>query len=378
MIASLILLMLGECRKPYNLPAIAGTNGYLVVAGVINPGSDSTIIKLSRTVNISSKTTTKPVLGATLNVESDQHTTYPLTETGNGFYSAPGLNLDKTHTYRLNIKTADNKQYQSGFEQVVITPPIDSLGFNITTIPDTGIQIYANAHNSNSAPRYFRWDYNENWQFFSKYISNYISNGSSMVQRTPDQYVSTCFSSDASADIVLGSTVKLSQNVIYQNPLIFISSKSEKIESKYRVFVRQYALTSSAFTFWTNLKKNTEQLGSIFDALPSEIPGNIHCITIPSEPVVGYISVSTVQTKIMFINNRQLPSWTPSYPYACTLDSAGPRPWLPLPTLILSPEALLGVDAIGPVVNPIGYTYTERDCADCSIRGSLKPPPFWK
>ena len=377
LLGALAFLYIG-CKKPYNLPVIASTGSYLVVEGVINPSADSTIIKLSRTVNISSKTTTKPVLGATLNVESDQHMFYPLTETGNGFYSAPGLNLDNSHTYRLNIKTPDSKQYLSSYEQAVITPPIDSLGFNIVTVPDTGIQIYANAHNSNSAVRYFRWDYNENWQFFSKYLSNYISNGSGMVPRTPDQYVSSCFSSDASSNIVLGSTAKLSQNVLYQNPIIFISSKSEKIEAKYRVFVRQYALTSAAFMFWSNLKKNTEQLGSIFDALPSEIPGNIRCVTNPSEQVVGYISVCTVQTKILFINNRQLPSWTPNYPYACSLDSAGPHPWLPLSVLILSPNALLGVDAIGPVTNPIGYTYTERDCADCTIRGSKIPPPFWR
>lgn len=373
----LVFLYTG-CKKPYNLPVSASPGGYLVVEGVINPGADSTIIKLSRTVNISSKITSKPVSGATLNVESDQHTIYPLIETGNGLYIATGLNLDKAHTYRLNIKTPDNKQYQSDFEQVVITPPIDSVGYNITTVPDTGIQIYANTHDSNNAVRYFRWDYNENWEFYSKYLSNYVSNGSSMVQRLPGQFVSTCYSSDSSSDIVLGSTVKLSQNVIYQNPLIFISSKSEKIESKYRVVVRQYALTSEAFKFWSNLKKNTEQLGSIFDALPSEIPGNIRCITSSSEPVIGYVSVSTVQTKIMFIYSRQLPLWTPAYPYACDVDSAGPPHHPPVSYLVLNPDVFLAVDAIGPVINPIGYTFTERACADCTIRGSKIPPPYWK
>jgi len=44
-----LLIFLGiACKKPYNPPAIAATGGYLVVEGVINAGSDSTFIKLSK------------------------------------------------------------------------------------------------------------------------------------------------------------------------------------------------------------------------------------------------------------------------------------------------------------------------------------------
>ena len=72
-----------------------------------------------------------------------------------------------------------------------------------------------------------------------------------------------------------------------------------------------------------NLKKNTEQLGSIFDALPSQINGNIHSATNPSEPVIGYISVGNVSSQRIFITKQQLPSsWipTPTYLY-CQIDS---------------------------------------------------------
>ena len=199
-----------------------------------------------------------------------------------------------------------------------------------------------------------------------------------MVERTPDQEVSKCYSSDISADIVLGSSEKLSQNVLFQQPILFILSTSEKIESRYRVVVRQYALTKEAFNFWTNLKKNTEQLGSIFDALPSEITGNIRCISNASEPVIGYISVSTAASKTKFIYNSQLPSWVPDYPYPCFIDTAGPKPHPPISLLVQNPGVSLAVDAIGPSINPIGYTFTSRECADCTTRASKTPPPYWK
>jgi hypothetical protein len=294
------------CKKPYNPPAITGNGSYLVVEGVINSGTDSTFIKLSRTVNISSNVTTNPVLNAAVAVESDQNISFPLTETTNGNYISAGLTLDNTRTYRLSIKTSNNEQYYSDFVPVNITPPIDSVGFDIVTVPITGIQVYANTHDASNTAKYYRWDYDEAWEFYAKYYSGYISNGTAIVPRTEDQAITFCYTNDVSSDIVLGSSAKLKQDVIYQTPIVFIASTSEKIEDEYSILLRQYSLTADAYNFWVNLKKNTEQLGSIFDAQPSQVPGNIHCITNLSEPVIGYVSVCTVATKRVFISNRQL------------------------------------------------------------------------
>jgi hypothetical protein len=119
-----------SCRKPYNPPAIASPNSYLVVEGIINIGTDSTIIKLSKTLKLSSGTTTNPVLQAMVYVQSDQNVIFPLTETTNGNYVSAGLNLDNTHKYRLSIKTADNLQYLSDYVTVLNSPPIDSISYD--------------------------------------------------------------------------------------------------------------------------------------------------------------------------------------------------------------------------------------------------------
>ena len=68
----LIISVMG-CKKPYAPAIVAANNNYLVVEGVINPGPDSTIIKLSRSVNISNKITANPLPGATVVIESDQN-----------------------------------------------------------------------------------------------------------------------------------------------------------------------------------------------------------------------------------------------------------------------------------------------------------------
>ncbi|HEY8780989.1 MAG TPA: DUF4249 domain-containing protein [Mucilaginibacter sp.] len=377
-ISVLIISMMG-CRKPYSPPAITGKGSYLVVEGVINSGTDSTVIKLSRTVNVSSKVTANPVTGAALAVESDQNAIYPLTETANGNYVSAGLNLDISRQYRLSIKTSDNKQYLSDLVPVNVTPPIDSIGYNIVTTADTGIQIYVNTHDANNNTRYYRWDYDEAWAFHAKYASNFISDGSAIFARTRAQYMFFCFTNDVSGVIVLGSSAKLQQNVIYQNPIIFIPSASEKLESKYSILLREYALTADAYSFWVNLKKNTEQLGSIFDAQPSQIKGNIHSTTNPQEPVIGYISACTVSSKRIFISNSQLPNWVPTYPYQCNLDTTGKGSGIYIHDLIVNPQTFFIIDGIPSAFNPSRYTFTESNaCVDCTIRGTKTQPAFWR
>ena len=357
------------CKKPYNPPVVANNGSYLVVEGVINSGSDSTKIMLSRTVNISSAVTANPVTGATLTVESDQNAVYPLNEAGNGNYVSPGLNLDNGRQYRLRIKTSDN-EYLSDFVPVNVTPPIDSIGYTVVSIPDTGIQIYANTHDLNTNSRYYRWDFSEAWRFHAQYFSLYISNGSNaIVLRQPSQWRFYCFSSDSSSDIVLGSSAKLQNNVIYQSPIAFIPSTSEKIEVEYSILLREYSLTAGAYNFWTNLKKNTEQLGSIFDAQPSQVAGNIHNTANSAEPVIGYVSVCSVQSKRVFIRRNDLPDpWVATYPYSCSIQGVG----------VQGPAFLYPLPNDFVPMDGAGETFTTTTCADCTLRGTQTVPPFWK
>jgi len=375
-VASLTIL---GCKKPYNPPIIANPPSYLVVEGSIVAGADSTIFKLSRTVSLANHITANPVTHATLNVESNENITYPLTEVRAGYYAAPGLNLDNTKKYRLRIKTPDNQVYISDFTSVSITPPIDSISH---TVLNKGVQINVNTHDPQNKTHYYRWDYQETWQFHSEYPSGVMSDGVKIVYRPADQQIYYCFAGDVSSTILLGSSAKLSQDVIYQSPIAFIEPTSEKIEVRYSILLRQYALTSEAFTFWTNLKKNTEQLGSIFDAQPSQINGNIHNVNNPDDIIVGYIGASTVQKKRIFIDNAEVPpTWRPVYPPSCTVDSFFYSQKLTNFDQVTSELVPLGASYIplSPFGTPVveGYTGAYRPCVDCTLRGVVQPPSFW-
>jgi len=370
------------CTKPYNPPAVSSLNSFLVVEGVINSGNDSTSIKISKTVGLTSKSTNNPVLGASVTVEGELNGIYTLTDVNNiGQYnSRTGLNLSSTQRYRLRIKT-NNEEYLSDYEAVKVSPPIDSVGF---VVQNNGIQLYLNAHDPGGNTRYYRWEYAETWIFHSFYQSFYYSDGKEMKYRTPAQQNYSCFGNDTSSVVLLGSSAKLASDVIYQIPLTEISSTSEKIETKYSVLVKQYALTADAYKFWQILKSNSEQLGSIFSPLPSQLNGNIHCISNPTEPVIGYISVGTVQQKRIFITEAQLPqSWHPDYPAVCSLDTLyyddhGQNDVL----LFLIPPGSTEqatTDITDPTFGEIlGFYGADQHCTDCTLRGTTSQPSFWR
>jgi hypothetical protein len=378
-----ILIGVMGCKVPYTPKVTAANSNILVVEGVIAIGNDATNIKLSRTVNLTSTVTVNPEFNAQVTIESNAGGSYQLYDAGGGNYSSGYLGLDNTLQYRLRIRTQDGVEYLSDFETAKATPPIDSVGF---TIQPNGLQIYVNTHDPANATRYYRWDYAETWKFHAKYDSQFVTDGAELVFRTNQVY--TCFANNYSSTIVLGSTANLSKDVIYQQPLTQVVSTSEKLESRYSILVKQYALTKDEYNFWTNLKKNTEQLGGIFDPQPSNINGNIHCTTDPKRPVIGWVPVTDVQYTRIFIDNSSLPnSWFPTYPYDCSVDS----------NLFCRPEGTSCLNEVEENLIPlnagnvplssivatgspavIGYTSSSIECSDCTIRGSNVQPSFWR
>jgi hypothetical protein len=371
-----------SCRKPYEPPVDTFNSNFLVVEGFINTGADSTIIKLSRTVPISEKGTLKPELRAQLVIESESNATYPLSELKGGTYGAAPLNLDPSQKYRLRITTTAGSTYLSDFVESKVSPLIDSISW---AVKDDGVQIYSNTHDDAKKSVYYRWEYEESWQFTAQYSSSLIAEEDGVNFRDPEtQGIYRCWGNSNASTIVLGSSEKLDKDVIFLNPVTFIRSDSEKVMTKYSILVKQYALTKEAFDFWQTLKKNTESLGSIFDAQPSQLTGNIKNIDNPAEPVLGYLSAGTVQQKRIFISERELPNWRTSYPFACSpLDSVWLKDIKPgsIPktywekTLNQIPvEAFYHAES-GAL---LGYLGGSSACTDCTIRGTNKRPEYWQ
>ncbi|WPU94666.1 DUF4249 domain-containing protein [Mucilaginibacter sabulilitoris] len=379
----LALALATGCKKPYNPPVISSDNHYLVVEGVINSGNDSTFVSLSRTVKIAEDVRSQPVINSAVAIEGEQGgAMYDLQPLGDGRYFIGPMHLDATKKYRLHIKTSDNKEYASDYVEVKENPPIDSIGF---TLKNNTLQIYVNTHNAANNTRYYRWDYAETWRFHTKFQSDYIVDPvtKQVRGRRPDEEVYYCFADDKSSNIIIGSSAKLAQDVIYQGPITTIPRDAEKISVRYSILLKQYALTKEGYQFWENMKKNTEQLGSIFDAQPTQLQGNIHCISNPAEPVIGYVSVTNTQSKRIFIDNSQIPDdWLVKYPYDCGIpDSAryfNPKSGIAEVDAFIVRGGAIALEKMYIQGADVGYTFSTEFCSVCTIRGRVQQPAFWK
>ncbi|MDP4147834.1 MAG: DUF4249 domain-containing protein [Bacteroidota bacterium] len=372
-----LLITLGpfiHCREAYMSPYVPPSTGYLVVESYIG-GNVPVTCKLSRVARLSADSTMLPAPGAQVQVEGNDNSIYPLTDQGKGMYGSSGvLSLNPSAQYRLRITTATGGKYLSDYVPYKITPAIDSI--NWESDPD-GVRIFANAHDDAAATRYYMWSYDETWEYRSgeESMVYYDETDHQIHQRDSSQQIYRCWRNYSSTSILTFSTDKLSGDVVYEYPLRYIPINSEPISVLYSILVRQYAVTRDGYEFLSLMRQNTESKGTIFDAQPSELSGNIHSLSNPGETVIGYISAGSVIQQRIFIAGYQLPYWR--YVFSCLdMDSLVP-PAKFAKTFTDGLYIPVMANPRDPSPTP-GYFANLEGCIDCRLQGgSTFKPSFW-
>jgi hypothetical protein len=361
----LILLSLIRCVEPFSPPEIVSAKRYLVVDGFLNANStEGSQIKLSRTQNVSDKTAPKAELRAKVTVEGDRGSNFTFAETPNGMYTLTPKAYKDSEKYRVRVKTTDGKEYLSAYVPIVKTPPIDSVTYKINP-SESGVEVFVNTHDPNAATRFYRWSFDETWQYYSALYSGFEVVNKAIELRRED--ISTCWANAKPSKIVLGSSVKLTKDIIQDQQVTSIPAISGKLRVKYSILVKQFGLTQEEYEYWTTLSKTTEGTGGLFDPQPSQVTGNITCINDPSQLVFGYFSASYQREQRIFVTER-LGSRVPCE----TTDTLTAR------------EVLESIDLIVEEYYPEGsaipdYVMGTTNCADCRLQGGVnKRPPFWQ
>nr|WP_294795466.1 DUF4249 domain-containing protein [uncultured Mucilaginibacter sp.] len=361
----LICMLLYSCKEKY-VPEIKDFNiNYLVVEGLINTGGDSTIYNLSRTFKLNNKPIEAPEKGAIVQVESDAGETYVLQELKKaGRYGRPPFIADQTKKYRLRIRTKDNREYLSDFVGSKLSPQFDLRH----EIRDTSVHFYVDTYDPSGKSIYYQHSYEETWEY-NAYFKSYLKivNGVRVDRIFPEDDITTCWRTLTSGNILLATTNNLSEDRLADRPIISVPGRSQKLNTAYSLLVKQTVLTREGFEFYESLRKNTESVGSIFDAQPSLLFGNIRSTKDPSETVIGFISAGSVTQKRIIIHSKDLPS-----------------EWFNLPDQSICEESLGYAIAPG---DPFIWVFPPLQaarapllyCADCRLLGgTTKRPSYWK
>ena len=366
------ILIVGNCVDPYNPPALESSERYLVVDGYINSGEGITTFKLSYTDNLNNYSTIPVVPTADVFIESKAGKSFKLNNAKKGVFESNlgGLSIDDQ--YRLHIIVKDGGEYYSRFEEVKNTPDIDSVFWEHA---DDGIKINVTTHDPQNSTRYYCWDYVETWKFRVAFHSDLKYVNYKFVPRPPEEQLFECFKSSTSSAISVATSERLSEDIIYRFPLVWVpASNTNKLSVKYSVLIKQYSLTKEGFDYWLNLKKISENLGGFFDPQPATLTGNIYSVEDPSEPVLGYVSGGKVVEKRIFISKEEYKKNVFTGKEGCVMDTI---PGNGRPEKVFNPSTIplyTTVDSKGRNQLFVG----DASCADCTTQGTRAVPDFWQ
>ena len=363
-----LLFFIDSCIEPFSPPEVNSIENHLVVDGFLNVGQDTSRIELRRTQNVNQTAGPTTETGAEMSVEAESGEINAFTESKPGLYVLPPRQFNRSTKYRLRIKTSDAKEYLSDYVEVSITPPIDSLTTRFDSFQDAMV-FYVNAHDAQGKTQFYRWKFEETWEYRAAYQTAIEVIDKKYVGRQKD--INQCWGNQRSGSILLGTTIKLSSDIIKDLPLFKVPVSTNKLFMKYSVLVKQYGLSRPAFEYWTSLSKTTQGTGTLFDPQPSQVTGNIKNTTNGQDLVFGYFSASTEETKRLTITPRlgRYPTCMMPDTFDVVCNPLSKRQCgLETTSLLISYAGLRGEFILG----------APPECTDCRQQGgTLEKPSFW-
>ena len=375
-----LLLLCVACIDPYTTDLLSIDYGILVIDGYFVP-NDTTRIRLTRTVTIDNPGSASAEPAAVVRIESDNGFSTTLTTRDAQWYELPPIAVDYQAQYRLTVRTSDGREYVSKMVPLAPRTSVDSVV--VHEQPDgEDVTFSVFAHDPANASWYYSYQFDETWEYIAKDYSVYEYRNGELVARKTAADIYNCWQTMHSTDILVNTTARLSADVVYDFPIAKMRQSDRRLYFAYSINARQYVLTADAYSYWSIMKKNSEQLGSLSDPLPAQPVGNYACTNDPARPVVGFFTASDVSTQRLLVKREQLKGPTELY------QSDGyencPREIVLLADMseayLNSRKLLINNRAFDPVTfELIGYSVLPEFCLDCRLRGgTTQRPPYWK
>jgi len=370
-IGLILLTVLSHACIETFYPDIEEYENILVVDGMVTDENRPCLVRLSRTFSYEDFNA-NPETGATVIIIDDEGLPFYLEEQDPGSYytDTSSFRGKAGGRYQLHIILADGKEYRSDYVMLKKAPTVENLDVRyeeketrIQGIFTRGIQFYLNTHDPMNETRYYRWEWEETWEF-------------TVPMQAPnraDRY--KCWKSNISRSIMLGNTSHLTSDRIIDYPLHYVTDETNRLRILYSLLVRQYSISQAAYEFWKMHDDLSENSGTLFDPIPTKVGGNIYNLTDPGEPVMGYFEASGVSTRRVFVPNDLLPNnvFVPSDFEFCEFK------------VLVDPTNL-------PYFLNLGWIYIDEyydmnklivrltnspKCYDCTLTGSKERPDYW-
>lgn len=364
-----------SCRLPYDPEIPSEETSVLVVEGYLDTEGTKSELKLSRTVSLGASQTQNPVSGAIVEVVAAGGDRFGLIEQKAGTYVFE-YNVQEAETYQLEIQLPTGERFESKPIQPLVTPEIIDAGF---IRDEEGVEIYISTQGDEQADD-FLWTYEETWIYRPRIRTSYIFDEQigTVRTRTDEDQNALCYKSVTSPDILLETSSRFQDQVVFQKTISEIPKGDERIMERYSILISQKAIDQEAVQFWEILKKNTEDVGSIFSPLPSLIGGNIYSLDDSKTAVIGQVSMGVVRQKRIYVDLEDVSPWgyvDPQFNDCVIGEEAVMRNDYATifgnGTIVPARELMVGTTIVG-------YYPADRKCVDCTLYATRGLPDFWE
>jgi len=291
-----------SCIDPITINA-SSDDRILVIDGFFSTADAPQSVTLSYTRDVGD-TTSDPALNAQVSIVNGKGEKANYVEQQNGVYVVDNelFRGREGESYYLEIKLENGKEYQTEPQTIPAKVAPQALNFSIETeqsvngfnvvVEKTFIKLFIDTPLKKEGENlYLRWRTDEVYSFTDE-----ACGGLDMPR--------TCYINIISPqDIVTLSGRDLSEGVIQNIPVFtkILEPRTPEFETKHAFNVYQQSITKSAFEYLENVNKVALQDGSIFDAPPAAIRGNLFNVNDPNEQVLGFFEVSSIDTIRTFV-----------------------------------------------------------------------------
>lgn len=369
-----IIALIAGCKEEFVL-SNSSYEERVVIEGFVTNSSEPYSIHVSKTSKINS-TEKVPYSNCVVTILDNLGNVEDLTETEPGIYitSVGGIKGEIGNNYKLIVLTPNGDRYESEYETMLAPLEIDSIHTELDyrkkenlpyQIP--GYQFFITTKESPTKENYFLWksvetfQYSPNYRLYALYFKQKIYiNGIDTI--TEFDNLSRCWKTQNILSVYTGKTSNLSTPKIINQPLLFVSTETKRLQERYSLNVYQYSISKEAYYYWKSIQDQSSNQNFLYTSQPYNVIGNIKNINKDSEIVFGYFTVASFTSKRIFINQP----YVPFYYERCAVN-------IDLTNLFKK------TGPIYLVYNENGELgYVPRECLDCTSEGGIiTPPDFW-
>jgi len=375
----LVIVFFTTCEESY-WPELDGKyQDLLVIEGMITNNPGPYILQLSKSTSVDD-----PEYSSFTNCEAvisdDQGNSELLSEVepGNYYTAIDGIQGVVGRKYKITIQSPEGKTYESDFEELLEPIEIDTVFVELEyrENPDfpfdiPGYQFLLNTKIGNDNVNYFLWQLEQTFEYNADYLIFFMYNGSLHIFSDPDLY-NTCWITNSVNQIFTGSSFGLSEPVLANFTLHYVSFDTREMSVRYSLLVEQFTITEKAQDYWEKVNDQNTSGGELYSRMPFQVRGNLSNINDPNEPVLGYFHAAGIDTKRIYLNRPTYPvemfypvcelNWADYEEYGWMFVSNDPRDWPRYVTMNSGGQRA--------VPTPV--------CVDCrESGGTIEKPDFW-